>query len=163
MQVNTSLCVSVCLCNTWLPHLQEFWQTPLNRGKLYRFPDFLFSLKGSKPPPEDIPPQIVHQPSDVVVKAGSPATLSCRASGTPEPIIEWLRNGQPLDLERLILSPRPIVLSDGSLFFLSVVSGRRSQSHEGVYTCVARNGAGKAVSRNASLHIAGESGFVVGV
>ncbi|KAK2815392.1 hypothetical protein Q5P01_025859 [Channa striata] len=47
-----------------------------------------------------------------------------------------------------------MVLSDGSLFFLSVAGSRRSQAHEGVYTCVARNSAGRATSRNASLYIA---------
>ncbi|KAK6317297.1 hypothetical protein J4Q44_G00126970 [Coregonus suidteri] len=102
----------------------------------------------------EVPPRIVHHPSDVVVKVGSPATLSCRADGTPEPSIEWLRNGQPLEMDKMDSQSRPIVLSEGSLFFLSVVPGRRSQSHEGVYTCMARNNAGKATSRNASLYIA---------
>ncbi|XP_041947130.1 roundabout homolog 1 isoform X2 [Alosa sapidissima] len=111
-------------------------------------------LQGSKPPPDEIPPQIVHHPSDVVVKVGSPATLSCRASGTPEPTIEWLHNGQPLDMNRQDDPSRPITLHEGSLFFLSVVPARRGQSHEGVYSCVARNSAGKVTSRNASLHIA---------
>ncbi|XP_024249539.1 roundabout homolog 1 isoform X2 [Oncorhynchus tshawytscha] len=102
----------------------------------------------------EVRPRIVHHPSDVVVKVGSPATLSCRADGTPEPSIEWLRNGQPLEMDKLDSQSRPIVLSEGSLFFLSVVPGRRSQSHEGVYACMARNSAGKATSRNASLYIA---------
>lgn len=105
----------------------------------------------------EVPPRIVHHPSDVVVKVGSPATLSCRADGTPEPSIEWLRNGQPLEMDKLDSQLRPIVLSEGSLFFLSVVPGRWSQSHEGVYACMARNSAGKATSRNASLYIAGKT------
>lgn len=100
-------------------------------------------------------PRIVHHPSDVVVRAGSPATLSCRADGNPEPTIQWLRNGLPLDTVRMDVESRPIVLPEGSLFFVSVVSGRKSQSHEAVYACVARNNAGVATSRNASLHIAG--------
>jgi hypothetical protein len=103
----------------------------------------------------EVTPLIVHHPSDVVVKVGSPATLSCRAEGTPEPSIEWLRNGQPLEMDKL--DSQPIVLSEGSLFFLNVVPGRRSQSHEGVYACVAKNSAGKATSRNASLYIAGKT------
>ncbi|KAL0994534.1 hypothetical protein UPYG_G00123610 [Umbra pygmaea] len=102
----------------------------------------------------DVPPRIVHHPADVVVKVGSPATLSCRADGLPEPSIEWLRNGQILDMNKLDSQSRPIVLPEGSLFFLSVVPGRRSQSHEGVYACVAKNSVGKATSRNASLYIA---------
>ncbi|KAM6969949.1 roundabout homolog 4 [Aplochiton taeniatus] len=110
--------------------------------------------KGFRLRAEEVPPRIVHHPSDVVVKVGSPATLSCRAEGNPEPAIEWLRNGQPLEMDKLDSQSRPIVLSEGSLFFLSVVPGRRSQSHEGVYACVARNSMGKATSRNASLYIA---------
>uniref|UniRef100_A0A3Q2P441 Ig-like domain-containing protein n=1 Tax=Fundulus heteroclitus TaxID=8078 RepID=A0A3Q2P441_FUNHE len=79
---------------------------------------------------EEVEPLIVHHPSDVVVKLGNPATLSCRVDGSPKPTIEWLRNVQPM----------------------------RGPSHEGVYACIARNSAGKAISRNASLYIAGEMG-----
>ncbi|XP_071317205.1 roundabout homolog 4 isoform X1 [Trachinotus anak] len=110
--------------------------------------------KGSRAHAEDTPPRIIHHPSDVVVKVGNPATLSCRADGSPKPTIEWLRNNQPLEKANGDGQWQPVVLSEGSLFFLSVGGGRRGQSHEGVYTCVARNTAGKATSRNASLHIA---------
>uniref|UniRef100_A0A667Z7G4 Roundabout, axon guidance receptor, homolog 4 (Drosophila) n=1 Tax=Myripristis murdjan TaxID=586833 RepID=A0A667Z7G4_9TELE len=99
-------------------------------------------------------PRIIHHPSDVVVKVGNPATLSCRADGSPEPTIEWLRNGQPLQTVMEDSQSQALILSDGSLFFLSASGGRRGQSHEGIYTCVARNSAGKATSRNASLYIA---------
>ncbi|KAA0704054.1 Roundabout -like protein 1 [Triplophysa tibetana] len=100
-------------------------------------------------------PRIVHHPTDVVVRAGSPATLSCRAEGNPEPTIQWLRNGQPLDTDRMDVESRPIVLPEGSLFFFSAsISVRKSQSHEAMYACVAQNSAGVATSRNASLHIA---------
>ncbi|TRY88282.1 hypothetical protein DNTS_009328 [Danionella cerebrum] len=104
--------------------------------------------------PESGLPRIVHHPSDVVVRVGSPATLSCRAEGNPEPSIQWLRNGQPLEVDKMDAQSRPIVLPEGSLFFFSVVSGRRSQSHEAMYACIARNSIGTATSRNASLHIA---------
>lgn len=100
-------------------------------------------------------PRIVHHPSDVVVRVGSPATLSCRAEGNPEPTIQWLRNGQPLDTDKMDAQSQPIVLPDGSLFFFSVVPGRKGQSHEAVYACIAHNSIGNATSRNASLHIAG--------
>ncbi|XP_051541034.1 roundabout homolog 1-like isoform X1 [Myxocyprinus asiaticus] len=110
--------------------------------------------KGSRFIADNSLPRIVHHPSDVVVRAGSPATLSCRAEGNPEPSIQWLRNGQLLDTEKMDVQSRPIILPEGSLFFYSVVPGRKSQTHEAVYTCVARNSAGIATSRNASLHIA---------
>uniref|UniRef100_A0A673JHU5 Roundabout, axon guidance receptor, homolog 4 (Drosophila) n=1 Tax=Sinocyclocheilus rhinocerous TaxID=307959 RepID=A0A673JHU5_9TELE len=99
-------------------------------------------------------PRIIHHPSDVVVRVGSPATLSCRAEGNPKPTIQWLRNGQPLDTDKMDAQSQPVVLPEGSLFFFSVIPGRKSQSHEAVYACVARNSAGVATSRNASLHIA---------
>ncbi|KAG7224639.1 hypothetical protein INR49_011392 [Caranx melampygus] len=110
--------------------------------------------KASRVHAEETPPRIVHHPSDVVVKVGNPATLSCRADGTPKPTIEWLRNGQPLDTVNGDTQWQTMVLSEGSLFFLSVGAGRRGQSHEGIYTCVASNSAGRATSRNASLYIA---------
>lgn len=104
---------------------------------------------------EDIAPSIVHHPSDVVVKPGNPAQLSCRAEGSPQVSLEWLHNGQPLQMSKADGQMQPIMLLEGSLFFLSVGEGRRGPSHEGVYTCVARNAVGMAISRNASLHIAG--------
>lgn len=110
--------------------------------------------KGSRVRAEETPPHIVHHPSDVVVKVGNPATLSCRANGSPTPTIEWLHNSQPLETAKRDGHLQPLVLSDGSLFFLSVGGGKRGQSHEGVYACVAKNSAGKATSRNASLFIA---------
>lgn len=116
------------------------------------------SSSGTRAQTEDIAPSIVHQPSDVVAKLGDPATLSCRVDGSPKPTIEWLRNGQPLGTEMGAGPGQPLVLSEGSLFFLRVGGGKRGQSHEGVYACVARNSAGVAISRNASLFIAGKMG-----
>ncbi|CAM4729848.1 unnamed protein product [Leuciscus chuanchicus] len=113
-----------------------------------------YNIEGSRLVSDSGLPRIVHHPSDVVVRVGSPATLSCRAEGNPEPTIEWLRNGQPLDINKMDAQSQPIVLPEGSLFFFSVVPGRKSQSHEAVYACVARNSVGIATSRNASLHIA---------
>ncbi|XP_060765257.1 roundabout homolog 1 isoform X2 [Neoarius graeffei] len=110
--------------------------------------------KGSRLRSDEVSPRIVHHPSDVVVRVGSPATLSCRAEGTPEPSIQWLRNGIPLEPEKMEDQSQPIILPEGSLFFLSVVTGKKSQSHEAMYSCLAQNSAGTAISRNASLHIA---------
>ncbi|XP_056910938.1 roundabout homolog 2 isoform X3 [Takifugu flavidus] len=103
---------------------------------------------------EEIAPSIVHHPSDVVVKPGNPAQLSCRAEGSPQVSLEWLQNGQPLQMSKADGQMQPIMLPEGSLFFLSVGEGPRGPSHEGVYACVARNAVGMAISRNASLRIA---------
>ncbi|XP_008330695.1 roundabout homolog 1 isoform X3 [Cynoglossus semilaevis] len=118
--------------------------------------------KGFRVLAEEIPPRIVHHPSDVVVKVGNPASLSCRADGSPKPTIEWLHNGQPLASLNGDGHWQAMVFPDGSLFFVSVEGGKPGQSHEGIYTCVASNSAGKATSRNASLHIAGlKEDFIV--
>ncbi|KAM3601676.1 uncharacterized protein V6R79_016599 [Siganus canaliculatus] len=111
-------------------------------------------LSGFRVRAQELPPRIVHHPSDVVVKVGSPASLSCRAEGGPNLTIEWLKNGQPLEMGKGDGQLQPLALSEGSLFFLSVGGGKRGPSHEGVYACVASNSAGKAVSRNASLYVA---------
>lgn len=103
---------------------------------------------------EESPPRIVHHPSDVVVKVGSPATLSCRADGNPKPSIHWLHNGLRVDTQLSDSHLRPMLLTEGSIFFLSVTSGKKGLTHEGVYTCVATNSVGMAMSRNASLYIA---------
>ncbi|KAM7374897.1 hypothetical protein PAMP_007531 [Pampus punctatissimus] len=110
--------------------------------------------KASRVRGDETLPRIVHHPSDVVVSVGNPATLSCRAEGNPKPTIEWLHNGLLLKTAKGDGHLQPIHLSEDSLFFLSVEGGRHGQSHEGVYTCVARNSAGRAISRNASLYIA---------
>lgn len=123
----------------------------------------IISSSGFRVHAQETAPRIIHHPSDVVVKVGNPATLSCRADGSPEPTIEWLRNGQPLQTVMEDSQSQALILSDGSLFFLSASGGRRGQSHEGIYTCVARNSAGKATSRNASLYIAGKIGACMGI
>ncbi|XP_051902192.1 roundabout homolog 1 isoform X2 [Hippocampus zosterae] len=110
--------------------------------------------KGARVCADDVPPRIVHHPSDVVVKFGKPATFSCRGDGNPKPTIEWLHNGQPLEISRGDGQLQPMILSDDRLFFLSVGGIGHGHSHEGVYTCVARNSAGTAMSHNATLHIA---------
>ncbi|XP_034034776.1 roundabout homolog 1 isoform X2 [Thalassophryne amazonica] len=111
-------------------------------------------LAGTRVHADETPPQIIHQPSDVVVKVGFPARLSCQADGNPKPTISWLHNSQPLEMEKRADQWQTMILPDGSLFFLIVGGGRLGYTQEGFYTCVAENSAGKVISRNASLYIA---------
>uniref|UniRef100_A0A8C7UGH5 Uncharacterized protein n=1 Tax=Oncorhynchus mykiss TaxID=8022 RepID=A0A8C7UGH5_ONCMY len=93
-------------------------------------------------------------PSDLIVSKGEPATLNCKAEGRPNPTVEWYKDGVRVETDRDDPRSHRMLLPSGSLFFLRIVHGRRSKPDEGVYTCVARNYLGEAVSHNASLEVA---------
>ncbi|XP_072548280.1 roundabout homolog 2 isoform X2 [Salminus brasiliensis] len=109
---------------------------------------------GSRPRLEDSPPRIIEDPSDLIVSKGEPATLNCKAEGRPMPAVEWYKDGEHVETDKDDPRSHRMLLPSGSLFFLRIVHGRRSKPDEGVYTCVARNYLGVAVSRNASLEVA---------
>uniref|UniRef100_A0A4W6FL72 Roundabout guidance receptor 3 n=1 Tax=Lates calcarifer TaxID=8187 RepID=A0A4W6FL72_LATCA len=111
-------------------------------------------LKGSRARFEDSAPRIVEDPSDLIVSKGEPATLNCKAEGRPAPSIEWYKDGERVETDKDDPRSHRMLLPSGSLFFLRIVHGRRSKPDEGVYTCVARNYLGEAISRNASLEVA---------
>lgn len=112
------------------------------------------SSSGSRPRLEDSPPRIVEDPSDLIVSKGEPATLNCKAEGRPAPTVQWYKDGEHVETDKDDPRSHRMLLPSGSLFFLRIVHGRRSKPDEGVYTCVARNYLGEAVSRNASLEVA---------
>ncbi|KAG7479583.1 roundabout-like 2-like isoform X1 [Solea senegalensis] len=115
---------------------------------------FITLTSGSRARVEDLAPRIVEDPSDLIVSKGEPATLNCKAEGRPAPTIEWFKDGERVETDKDDPRSHRMLLPRGSLFFLRIVHGRRSKPDEGVYTCVARNHAGVAVSRNASLEVA---------
>ncbi|KAM3616065.1 uncharacterized protein V6R79_011728 [Siganus canaliculatus] len=115
---------------------------------------FLNIASGSRARFEDSPPRIVEDPSDLIVSKGEPATLNCKAEGRPPPAIEWYKDGERVETDKDDPRSHRMLLPSGSLFFLRIVHGRRSKPDEGVYTCVARNYLGEAISRNASLDVA---------
>lgn len=78
-----------------------------------------------------------------------PYTLNCKAKGSPEPKIEWFKDGKKL----LIDPTRQMLLPNGDLLLLSVTSTRR-ESDGGIYCCEASNELGVAKSRNATLKVA---------
>nr|NP_991212.1 uncharacterized protein LOC402947 [Danio rerio]AAH65867.1 Zgc:77784 [Danio rerio] len=123
-------------------------------------------VNGSRPRLEDSPPRIVEDPSDLIVSKGEPATLNCKAEGRPAPTVQWYKDGEHVETDKDDPRSHRMLLPSGSLFFLRIVHGRRSKPDEGVYTCVARNYLGEAVSRNASLEVASKyflaPGFVIG-
>ena len=112
---------------------------------------------GSRARFEDSAPRIVEDPSDLIVSKGEPATLNCKAEGRPTPSIEWYKDGERVETDKDDPRSHRMLLPSGSLFFLRIVHGRRSKPDEGVYTCVARNYLGEAISRNASLDVASKA------
>uniref|UniRef100_A0A0P4YGA7 Receptor-type tyrosine-protein phosphatase alpha n=1 Tax=Daphnia magna TaxID=35525 RepID=A0A0P4YGA7_9CRUS len=101
-----------------------------------------------------VPPRIIDDPTNVTVLRNEPATLRCAFDGVPQPEVTWYREGEALE-------PRGhrLVLPDGALFFLRVTQsrgggGRSGGGDAGTYWCVARNAAGQARSRNATLTVA---------
>lgn len=96
----------------------------------------------------------------MIVSKGEPATLNCKAEGRPTPSIEWYKDGERVDTDKDDPRSHRMLLPSGALFFLRIVHGRRSRPDEGVYTCVARNYLGEAVSQNASLEVASKSPWV---
>ncbi|CRK93235.1 CLUMA_CG006779, isoform A [Clunio marinus] len=94
-------------------------------------------------------PTIIEHPRDSIVPRNNPFTLNCKAEGSPEPKIDWYKDGEPLTIE----PGHQMLLPSGNLFFLSVVHSRRD-SDAGVYWCEAKNELGVARSQNATLKVA---------
>ncbi|XP_035392059.1 hemicentin-1 [Electrophorus electricus] len=84
-----------------------------------------------------VPPSIPEQsgPPEVHALLHSVVTLECHATGSPQPQISWLRDGQPL-----LLTPRTRLLSRDTVLRISPVQ----LTDSGVYMCVARSKAGLA-------------------
>lgn len=62
-------------------------------------------------------PRITEHPTDAVVPRHEPATLNCKAEGTPTPTIQWFKDGVPL---KILPGSHRVFLPAGGLFFLKV-------------------------------------------
>ena len=98
-------------------------------------------------------PTITEDPLNMTVARNEPVTLSCKASGNPEPEIEWYRDGALVKTAPTDPQSHRILLPDGSLFFLRAMQSKKEQD-SGTYWCVASNAHGVSRSTNATLEIA---------
>lgn len=80
-----------------------------------------------------VPPTIHVQPKDTNVTNGYSLTLNCEATGFPQPVVSWQKDGQAVDTSHVTL------LSNGSLYIFSTV-----MQDAGQFSCKASNSAGSA-------------------
>ena len=91
-------------------------------------------------------PEITLHPIAQTRAEGDNVTLSCNATGNPEPTISWTRNGFPVNAS-----------NDSSISFsednklLTITNVNRTDSGE--YRCVANNSIGNDTSNVATLNI----------
>ncbi|KAM6047554.1 LOW QUALITY PROTEIN: hemicentin-2 [Theristicus caerulescens] len=83
-----------------------------------------------------VPPRITAGPSPLTVVVNEPVTLECDATGTPAPVLLWLKDGNPVSS---IVVGGPQILSGGRM--LSLRTARLQDS--GTYTCVASSAVGE--------------------
>ncbi|CAG5863670.1 unnamed protein product [Menidia menidia] len=80
-----------------------------------------------------VPPSIADEPTELVVSRLSPVVIACTASGVPQPTIHWSKDGMPLPNKGQgysILPTGPVEITSAEL------------SHDGRYSCTAKNIAG---------------------
>ena len=74
-------------------------------------------------------PTILEHPLDMTVARNEPVTLNCKATGEPEPMVDWYKDGRPVGTAPADPSSHRIILPDGSLFFLRAVHGKKVCDH----------------------------------
>lgn len=112
------------------------------------------SFLGASPTDQDAYPQILEHPQNGYLARDNPATLSCQADGNPKPTITWYHNGRKVKTMDEDPYSQKMLIEGGKLFFLRVIH-QKDKSDAGVYYCNATNILGSAISRNATLEIAG--------
>ncbi|KAJ8321036.1 hypothetical protein KUTeg_002623 [Tegillarca granosa] len=78
------------------------------------------------------PPEFIVAPSQCTFKQGEPAVIKTKVTGSPQPVVEWLKDGQPLETNNDIS-----IYVDEEYQYLNVNSVGLSDG--GQYTCRAKN------------------------
>ena len=89
-------------------------------------------------------PEITAHPQNVEVREGNNVTLSCNATGNPEPTISWTKDGSPINS-----NSRNSFSADNKQ--LTITNVNRTDSGE--YRCVASNSVGKKTSNAATVDV----------
>lgn len=120
-----------------------------------------------------VPPNILDYPTstDMVVREGSNVTLKCAASGSPQPIIIWRREGnEPISSDGNLKQNKKKITSImveplfsqclSASFFVATASSHNTSTFSiprvnrldmGAYLCIASNGIPPSVSKRVML------------
>ncbi|KAF4532671.1 hypothetical protein B566_EDAN002906 [Ephemera danica] len=94
-----------------------------------------------------VPPSILDREtsSDMVVREGSNVSMTCKATGYPEPYVMWRRE----DGEDINYNGNEVNVIDGELLHVT----RVSRLHMGAYLCIASNGVPPSISKRVLLRV----------
>ncbi|CAH1121490.1 unnamed protein product [Ceutorhynchus assimilis] len=94
-----------------------------------------------------VPPSIIDREtsSDMVVLESTNVSLTCKATGYPEPYVMWRRE----DGEDIRYNGENVNVVDGEILFIMKVS----RLHMGVYLCIASNGVPPSISKRVQLKV----------
>nr|XP_018910309.1 PREDICTED: lachesin-like isoform X1 [Bemisia tabaci] len=99
-----------------------------------------------------VPPDIIseYSSSDTAVNEGDNVTLSCHATGHPQPIVTWRReNGEPMLIRKNVRDLTLVDVHRGKTLFLWKVDRRQM----GAYLCIAANEVPPAVSKRVIVSV----------
>ncbi|KAL0134181.1 hypothetical protein PUN28_001188 [Cardiocondyla obscurior] len=94
-----------------------------------------------------VPPSIITKETstDMVVREASNVTLTCKATGYPEPYVMWRRE----DGKNINYNGESVNVVDGEVLHIVKIS----RLHMGAYLCIASNGVPPSVSKRVSLRV----------
>ncbi|CAF4306184.1 unnamed protein product, partial [Adineta steineri] len=92
-------------------------------------------------------PKIDSKPQDIQVVIGEPAELNVKLSGVPKPNIQWLKNGEPFDID----NKRIKTVEKGDICSLIIDSTQLDDKAS--YTLKATNKAGETESPKITLNV----------